>query len=134
MEISTQLQRFPEKKQAEFAAYNHLRKIDSSHPGALYIRKLYNSFEVSVPHGSHRCLIQQPLHLSILEMMDMNPEPLNAPLLRMILKRLLKVLDLHTEAKMVHTDLKADNLMLTVEDSSMLEDFEKTERETSNPR
>ncbi|KAM5480467.1 putative non-specific serine/threonine protein kinase [Microsporum canis] len=135
MKISTQLRRFPEKKRAELVAYNHLQKLDSSHPGTVHIRKLYDSFEISGPHGSHQCLIQQPMHLSILEMMDLNPEPLNAPLLRMILKCLLKVLDfLHTEAGMVHTDLKADNLMLTVEDNSMLEDFEKIELESPTPR
>lgn len=44
------------------------------------------------------------MHLSVLDMMDSNTQPLNAPLLRMALKRLLTALDfLHTEAEIIHT-------------------------------
>lgn len=110
MKISTQLRRFPEKRLMELTAYDHLRKVESSHSGASYIRQLWDSFETPGPHGPHQCLIQPPMHLSVLEMMKLNPEPLNAPLLRMILIRLLKVLDfLHTEAGMVHTGNDSSN-------------------------
>ncbi|KAI2726401.1 hypothetical protein DTO012A7_2168 [Penicillium roqueforti] len=42
----------------------------------------------------------------------------------MTLKRLLLALDyLHTEANVIHTDLKTDNVMLSLEDTTMLADF-----------
>nr|KMM69727.1 hypothetical protein CPAG_06041 [Coccidioides posadasii RMSCC 3488] len=135
LKISTQLQRFPEKRRSELAVYEHLSKVKSSHPGQGYIRELYDTFEISSPYGCHQCLIQQPMHLSILDMMRLNPDPLNLSLLREILKGILTGLDfLHTEANIIHTDLKADNLMLRIADQSMLEDFEKTELERPSPR
>ncbi|KAF9239208.1 hypothetical protein DTO013E5_7855 [Penicillium roqueforti] len=42
----------------------------------------------------------------------------------MTLKRLLLALDyLHTEANVIHTDLKTDNVMLSLEETTMLADF-----------
>jgi len=91
--------------------------------------------------------------MSVLDMMKSNPEPLSPPLLKLVLKRLLTTLDsLHTKANIIHTgkvtcpipcgvvsnsdilDLKADNLMLSIEDESMLEEFEKAELENPSPR
>lgn len=104
LKVSTQLQRFPLKGRAELAIYEHLQKIESSHPGQSYIHKLRNAFEILGPHGRHQCLVQPPMHMSILDMLEMNTEPLNAPLLKHILKRLLNALDfLHAEAHLVHT-------------------------------
>ena len=128
--------------------------MDSSHPGQSSIRGLYDAFTFSGPHGEHQCLVQPPMHLSVLDMMNSNPEPLNAPLLRMVLKSVLTALDfLHTEAEIIHTglaisltyavthecspralDLKADNLMLAIADKSMYEDFEKAEMKDPSPR
>lgn len=40
-----------------------------------------------------------------------NPEPLNTPLLRIVLKHLLSALDfLHTEAKIIHTGMTIVNI------------------------
>lgn len=104
LKISTQLRRFPKKRRAELTVYERLCKVESSHPGQAYVRELYDAFEVSDTHGCHQCLIQQPMHLSIFDMLRLNSEPLNEPLLREILKRLLTVLDfLHTEAHITHT-------------------------------
>ncbi|EEQ28042.1 putative non-specific serine/threonine protein kinase [Microsporum canis] len=135
LKISTQLQKYPKKGRAELSIYEHLCEVNSHHPGQRYIRELYDSFEIAGPNGSHQCLIQQPMHLSILDMMNLNPKPLDAPFLKEILKRLLLILDfLHTEANVIHTDLKTDNLMIHIADKSMLEEFDKAERENPTPR
>ncbi|KAL2219664.1 kinase domain-containing protein [Thermoascus aurantiacus ATCC 26904] len=106
LKVFTQLRKFPLKRRRELVVYEHLRKIRSS-----------------------------PMHLSILDMLESHSEPFNAPLLRLMLKHLLAALDfLHTEAGVVHTDLKAGNLMLIIADNSMLEDFEKAELENPSPR
>lgn len=104
LNVSTQLERFPLKWRAELVIYEHRRNIKSSHPGQSYIRTLRNAFEIPGPHGRHQCLVQPPMHMSILGMLEMNTEPLNALLLKHILKRLLNALDfLHAEAHLVHT-------------------------------
>jgi serine/threonine protein kinase len=111
LKVSVHLQRFPLKRRRELIIYEHLSKIRSSHPGQSYIRELYDTFEISGPHGGHQCLIQPPMHLSILDMLESNSESFNAPLLRLILKRLLAALDfLHTEAGIVHTGSNSSHL------------------------
>ncbi|KAL4976286.1 kinase-like domain-containing protein [Aspergillus desertorum] len=51
------------------------------------------------------------------------------------LQRLLLALDfLHAEAEVIHADLKPDNLMLSLEDSSMLADFATAESVNPSPR
>lgn len=44
------------------------------------------------------------MHITLLEIMRLNPRPFNLPLLKMILRRLLLALDfLHTEANIIYT-------------------------------
>lgn len=43
------------------------------------------------------------MHMTLLEMMKLNPRPFDLPLLKMTVKRLLLALDfLHTEAEIIH--------------------------------
>ncbi|PYI17831.1 protein kinase [Aspergillus violaceofuscus CBS 115571] len=98
-------------------------------------REAYDSFELPGHAGKHRCLILKPMHMTLLEMMRLTPRPFDVPLLKMTLRRLLLALDfLHTEANITHTDLKTDNLMLSLEDDRMLADFANEEIRQPSPR
>ncbi|KAJ5195299.1 uncharacterized protein N7498_008737 [Penicillium cinerascens] len=135
LKVSTSLPKFPTAIDREFKIYEHLGKIKSEHPGQSLIRELYDSFELRDQAGNHRCLVLQPMHMTLLEMMRLNPRPFDLPLLKMTLRRLLLALDfLHTEANIVHTDLKTDNLMLSLEDDTMLVDFTDEEIKQPSPR
>lgn len=104
VKVSTSLRRYPTATHRELKVYEHLARINSSHQGQYLIRKLHGAFELSGPSGKHQCLVQQPMHMTLLEMMRLNPRPLDLPLLKMTLRRLLSALDfLHTEAETVHT-------------------------------
>ncbi|KAJ5640608.1 hypothetical protein N7528_000233 [Penicillium herquei] len=128
LKVSTFLRKFPTATHRELRIYEHLASIKSAHPGQSLIRELYDSFELQGHAGKHQCLVLQPMHMTLLEMMGLNSEPFDLPLLKMTLKRLLLALDfLHTEADVIHTDLKTDNLMLTIEDSTILTNFEDEE-------
>lgn len=106
LKISTHLRKAPLWGRRELAIYEHLDKTRSSHRGQAFIREVWNTFEISGPHGHHQCLVQPPMHMSVLDMMELNPEPLTAPLLRIVLKHLLTALDfLHTEAEVIHTGM-----------------------------
>ena len=102
--MSTSLPKFPTTTDREAKIYEHLAKVNSPHPGqALIIRELYNSFDLQGPMGRHRCLVLQPMHMTLLEMIGLNSRPLDLPLLKMTVKRLLLALDfLHTEARVIH--------------------------------
>ncbi|KAK2809434.1 hypothetical protein FQN50_003893 [Emmonsiellopsis sp. PD_5] len=134
LKISTQLKKFPKKGRAELNIYEHLSELNSTHPGQGYIRELHDTFEIQGPLSSHQCLALQPMHMSLHDLIQ-KYRPLDVSMLREVLKRLLNVLDfLHTEAHIIHTDLKADNLMFSIDDNSMLESFEKSELEDPSPR
>lgn len=105
--MSTSLPKFPTATDRELKIYEHLTKVNSTHPGQSLIRELYDSFDLQGPVGKHRCLVLQPMHMTLLEMMRLNPKPFDLPLLKMVLKRLLLALDfLHTEAEIIHAGTK----------------------------
>ncbi|EEH11538.1 protein kinase [Histoplasma capsulatum G186AR] len=142
--VSTMIPEFSTATERELKIYEHLSQVDSTHPGQSLIRELYDSFDLQGSAGKHHCLILQSMHMTLLEMMRLNPRPFDLPLLKLTLKRLLLALDfLHNEAGIIHTesianrgflDLKTDNLMLTLEDDTMLADFAKAEAKDPSPR
>ncbi|KAL4808652.1 kinase-like domain-containing protein [Aspergillus unguis] len=135
LKVSTSLPDHPTASDRELRVYEHLSKVKSMHPGQSLIRELYDSFDLQGPGGTHRCLVLQPMNFTLLEMMGMNSKPFGLPLLKMTIRRLLLALVfLHTEAGVVHTDLKPDNLMLSLEDHGMLTNFAAAEIEDPSPR
>lgn len=104
LKVSTYLKRFPYATRRELRIYEHLSKVNVAHPGRSSIRDLYETFEISGPHAIHQCLVQPPMHTSVADMMEVYHEPLTAPFLKLVLRRLLTALDfLHTEADVIHT-------------------------------
>ncbi|KAF3491769.1 CMGC/SRPK protein kinase [Arthroderma uncinatum] len=75
------------------------------------------------------------MRMSLLEMMGLNSRPFDLPLLKMTVRRLLSALDFfHTEAEIIHADLKTDNLMLSLEDTTAPADFANAEVKNPSPR
>lgn len=104
LKVSTWLPKFPTATERELEIYEHLTKVDSMHPGQSLIRGLYDTFDLQGPFGKHSCLVLQPMHMTLLEMMSLNPKPFDLPLFRMTVKRLLLALDfLHNDAEIIHT-------------------------------
>lgn len=90
----------------EIAAYEHLKNLTTANPGALFIRRLYDSFKIRGAGGrDHLCLVHEPLGFSIETLRQLMPaKQLPEDLLKAVLRHLLQALDcLHQDAKMVHT-------------------------------
>jgi hypothetical protein len=89
----------------ELETYEHLRKLDSSHPGQAYLRGVYDTFEICSTGGYHVCLVHPPLHMTVSALQKRGlGQRYNELLLRETLLRLFRALDfLHTEADVVHT-------------------------------
>lgn len=114
LKVSTSLRRFPDATLREYRIYEHLSSIVSSHPGQSLIRGLYGTFELHGPAGIHQCFLQPPMHMSLLDMIQMAREPFSLPLLKMTLKRILTALDfLHTEAKVIHGGIFVSSIVTT---------------------
>ncbi|RAL09600.1 kinase domain protein [Aspergillus homomorphus CBS 101889] len=121
----------------ELRVYDHLSKLRSTHIGGVYIRGLYETFDVSGPDGVHRCLVHPPMHMSLHELRRMSSSSwgLSDGILKQTLGCVLQALDfLHSVAGVVHSDIKASNIMLSIDDDTMLADFEKAECESPSPR
>ncbi|KND89237.1 Serine/threonine-protein kinase SRPK [Tolypocladium ophioglossoides CBS 100239] len=119
----------------ELQFYEHVASLKSQHPGQSFIRGLFGTFEIAGPAGQHLCLVHPPMHMTIQELQYSNPSHrLNEQLLKWTLSNLLSALSfLHDEARVVHTDLNASNIMLTLEDESLLHDFETAEADEPSP-
>ncbi|WEW55344.1 hypothetical protein PRK78_000773 [Emydomyces testavorans] len=126
------------KADHELAIYNHLATISSKsrHRFCNAVRTLLDSFKVTGPDGVHHCLVHPPLWDSVDVFLARNPvRRLPIPVLGVVLHYVFLALDfLHTECNLIHTDLKADNIMMGAADDTALEDFEREELENPSPR
>ncbi|KAJ5507899.1 hypothetical protein N7527_010042 [Penicillium freii] len=120
----------------ELKMYQRIERASKFHPGRNAVRSLLDSFYVDGPKDKHRCLVHPPLWESVLTFLHRNPiRQLPKPVLAFVLQRLFLALDyLHTECKIVHADIKADNIMFGIADDSVFTDFEERELEAPSPR
>ncbi|EEQ86791.2 CMGC/SRPK protein kinase [Blastomyces dermatitidis ER-3] len=125
------------KPNHEIRIYSHLNSVQSQsgHPGKNLFRQLYDSFEVIGPDGTHMCLVQQPLGLSLEQMLDLRPTgTLAIQLLKPPLRQILGGLDFLHSANIVHTDLQSRNMLLEIDDPNVFSVFEEAELKHPAPR
>ncbi|GIZ36572.1 hypothetical protein CKM354_000004200 [Cercospora kikuchii] len=115
--------------ECELAAYQHLSSLTTENVGALVIRQLLDSFTIKANSNEYQCMIHEPLGMSVKTLQQLMPNQLlSEDALKAVLKYLLLALDcLHSEARMIHTDLQASNIHFRVEDSSIFDSFAKAE-------
>ncbi|KAI9926013.1 hypothetical protein MW887_004472 [Aspergillus wentii] len=110
----------------------HLKAIHDIHGGEKYVRLVLDSFEIPGPHGVHQCLLYQPTGIDMRDFIhclegDFLPENILRPALRFI----FIALDYLHQAKVIHTDIQPNNILLGIDDESILLDMQ--EDEISNP-
>ncbi|KAJ9362368.1 hypothetical protein DTO027B9_45 [Paecilomyces variotii] len=120
----------------ELKMYRRMEQSPKGHPGRDAVRTLLDTFYIDGPEDKHRCLVHPPLWESVLTFLRRNPvERLPSAVIAYVLRRLFLALDyLHTECQIIHTDIKADNIMLGINDDSVFSDFEEKELQHPVPR
>ncbi|KAL7651943.1 hypothetical protein ACMYSQ_009270 [Aspergillus niger] len=120
----------------ELNMYRLMELSPTIHPGRDVIRTLLDTFYIDGPQDKHRCLVHPPLWESVLAFLRRNPvERLPSAVIAVVLHRLFLALDfLHTECKIAHTDIKADNIMFGIKDDSVFTDIEENELQRPVPR
>lgn len=106
----------------------------STHAGRSYIREILDSVEVQGPNGIHICLAMEPLRqpLWMLGQSEGSNGVVHPRTIKKVLPSIIKSLDyLHSEAQVVHTDLKGDHFLLPFEDSQVLPEY--AARQEANP-
>lgn len=113
-----------------------LASKNPNHPGYKHVRFMQDTFKVKSRNGEHLCIVydvlREPIHLC----MEKFPSRLfNTQHLRLLLPGLLQGLDyLHDECRVVHTDLKADNIMMGLGDPAVLDRFVQYQIDHPTPR
>ncbi|KAF7561781.1 hypothetical protein G7046_g2337 [Stylonectria norvegica] len=123
--------------QTAISTYQHMKKhANPAHDGFPHIRTALNTLTISHPEGDHFCLVQKPMWDSFRDLLYRNAtHRFTEELLKGGLLQVLLALDyLHTECKLVHTDIKADNILLELDDPAVLEAFVQDELEHPAPR
>ncbi|KAK9367918.1 kinase-like domain-containing protein [Lipomyces kononenkoae] len=102
-----------------------IAKTNPSHRGYPLFRTSSECFEVIGPEGIHLCLAYEPMREPIwLFQRRFKDGIIPLPIVKTYILFLLAGLDyLHTECRIVHTDLKLENIMVTFEDPAVLGDF-----------
>ncbi|KAL4900463.1 hypothetical protein BDW74DRAFT_188292 [Aspergillus multicolor] len=111
----------------EIKIYNHLATIQSEHAGRSCLRPLLEVFQAQSPltQRQHTCLLTSLLPGGMM----------SAAMVRTTIRNVLAALDfLHTKAKVIHTDLQPNNILLRIKDDSILSDFEQAEFKLPVPR
>ncbi|KAE8134924.1 kinase-like protein [Aspergillus pseudotamarii] len=116
----------------EVGISNHLKAMQSTHTGKKYVRLILDAFEIPGPYGVHPCLLYEPAGIDIRDYIhglegDALPENVLRPTLRFV----LIALDYLHQANIIHTDIQPNNILLGIDDDSILAEME--EDEISNP-
>ncbi|OBT42030.1 CMGC/SRPK protein kinase [Pseudogymnoascus sp. WSF 3629] len=120
----------------EIAIYRHISQGNTATLGYRYVRTALDSFELTNRGERHICLVHEPLWDSVTTLVERaGQDRLSEVLLRVVIQRLLLALDyLHTDRKLIHTDIKADNILHLIRDTSILSAFEEAETSQPSPR
>ncbi|RAL05403.1 putative protein kinase [Aspergillus ibericus CBS 121593] len=127
--------RGPEANQ-EVRILRHLAAVKTDHPGRDLVRTMIDEFQVPGPGGSHQCIVYEPLLTSLLHLQaTLNPKSLPEDLLKGALQQLLLALDfLHSEARVIHTDIQAKNIIIGSKDDGIFREWDETEQREPSPR
>ncbi|PWY75347.1 kinase domain protein [Aspergillus sclerotioniger CBS 115572] len=114
----------------------HISRLNPKHVGWNFISALLDSFILSGPHGTHVCMVFDPLcePLWMLKQRfrgDVLPLDVLKPVARMLLEGLCY---LHSQCRVVHTDLKQDNILMTLRDPSVLDKVSQDEMSAPLPQ
>lgn len=129
-----QVENFDTWDSNEMAVHQELGKLKTTHRGCLSIRSPERTFPIlsTIEGGWHLCIALEPA------ICDLATLPLaydsgiieNVGYIKTLLKELILGLDfLHTEAGVVHCDIKADNVLLTPADDSAYREAAKALKE-----
>ncbi|KID83605.1 protein kinase domain protein [Metarhizium guizhouense ARSEF 977] len=107
---------------------------EPSHEGLDFIRTHIDEFQLTGENGTHTCLVYTPMRETLFQLQHrLRGQRLAPPLVKFFMYCLLKAVDyLHTKCRLIHTDIKDGNIMVTIESEDVLTNFIK--RQTKNPQ
>ncbi|KAL5339932.1 kinase-like protein [Aspergillus crustosus] len=119
----------------EIEISKHLKAIQGNHGGERFVRLVLDSFKVTGPHGVHPCLLYPLAGIDIHDYADcLEGSSLTVELIRPALRFLIIALDYLHRANVIHTDVQPRNILLGIDDESIVTGMEEDEIHDPAPR
>ncbi|KAG6185880.1 hypothetical protein E4U10_005927 [Claviceps purpurea] len=113
-----------------------ISNANPSHEGLKYIRVPLDTFDLQGENGTHSCLVFEPMGETLHKFrQDLPGGKFPLPLFKAYMYLLLQALDyLHTECRLIHTDIKEDNIMTSPMTDSGIKPFANYCKTSAQPR
>uniref|UniRef100_A0A3Q3M098 non-specific serine/threonine protein kinase n=1 Tax=Labrus bergylta TaxID=56723 RepID=A0A3Q3M098_9LABR len=116
MKVVKSAEHYTETALDEIKLLKSVRNTDPSDPNRERVVQLLDDFKISGMNGTHVCMVFEVLGYHLLKwIIKSNYQGLPQPCVKSIIQQVLHGLDyLHTKCKIIHTDIKPENILLTV--------------------
>ncbi|EIW64963.1 Pkinase-domain-containing protein [Trametes versicolor FP-101664 SS1] len=110
--------RYAETARDEIKLLRQVMDVNPLHPGRNHIVSFLDNFDHKGPDDSHICLVFEPLGENLLALIERHKKTgVAVDLVRVIAKQMLLGLQyLHDECDLVHTDIKPENILISIPD------------------
>ncbi|PFH46635.1 hypothetical protein AMATHDRAFT_50897 [Amanita thiersii Skay4041] len=110
--------RYAETARDEIKLLSSLQSFSPTHPGRSHIVSFLDSFTHQGPESTHICIVFEPLGENLLALIERHKKKgVPRALVRVIAKQILFGLEyLHDECDLVHTDIKPENILISIPD------------------
>ncbi|KAF9229541.1 kinase-like protein [Gyrodon lividus] len=110
--------RYAETARDEIKLLSKVAEANPAHPGRSHVVSFLDSFTHPGPEDLHICIIFEPLGENLLALIERNKKKgVPRPLVKVIAKQILLGLQyLHDECDLAHTDIKPENILISIPD------------------
>ncbi|XP_029910371.1 SRSF protein kinase 2 isoform X1 [Myripristis murdjan] len=119
MKVVKSAQHYTETALDEIKLLRCVRESDPTDPNKDMVVQLIDDFKISGVNGIHVCMVFEVLGHHLLKwIIKSNYQGLPLPCVKSIIRQVLQGLDyLHSKCKIIHTDIKPENILMCVDDA-----------------
>ncbi|KAJ8378224.1 hypothetical protein AAFF_G00245120 [Aldrovandia affinis] len=116
MKVVKSAEHYTETALDEIKLLRSVRNTDPDDPNREMVVQLLDDFKISGTNGTHVCMVFEVMGHHLLKwIIKSNYQGLPLPCVKSIIRQVLQGLDyLHTKCKIIHTDIKPENILMTV--------------------
>uniref|UniRef100_H3DCD1 non-specific serine/threonine protein kinase n=1 Tax=Tetraodon nigroviridis TaxID=99883 RepID=H3DCD1_TETNG len=117
MKVVKSAEHYTETAVDEIKLLKSVRNSDPDDPNREMVVQLLDDFKISGVNGTHVCMVFEVLGHHLLKwIIKSNYHGLPLPCVKSIIRQVLQGLDyLHTKCQIIHTDIKPENILMTVD-------------------
>ncbi|XP_017212769.2 SRSF protein kinase 1a isoform X1 [Danio rerio] len=118
MKVVKSAEHYTETALDEIKLLRSVRNTDPDDPNREMVVQLLDDFKISGVNGTHVCMVFEVLGHHLLKwIIKSNYQGLPLPCVKSIIRQVLQGLDyLHTKCQIIHTDIKPENILMSVEE------------------